>query len=67
MGISEHTGEIVAGHKQLRKDFNDLKNIWSRLMNQIKDSDNNRGKVQDAIDALERIVKSLGSLDLDDE
>ena len=34
------------------------------LMNQIKDSYNNRAKVQDAIDSLERIVKSLESLDL---
>jgi len=64
MGISEHTGEIVAGHKQLRKDLDDLKNIWMTLMNQIKDSYNNRAKVQDAIDSLERIVKSLESLDL---
>ena len=67
MGISEHTGEIVSGHKQLRKDFNDLKNIWNTLMNQIKDSYNNRAKVQDALDALERIVKSLENLDLGDD
>ena len=64
MGISEHTGEIVSGHRQLRKDLDDLKNIWMTLMNQIKDSYNNRAKVQDAIDSLERIVKSLESLDL---
>ena len=64
MGISEHTGEIVAGHNQLRKDLDDLKNIWMTLMNQIKDSYNNRANVQDAIASLERIVKSLESLDL---
>tara|TARA_B100000579_G_scaffold341812_1_gene293723 strand:- start:341 stop:1405 length:1065 start_codon:yes stop_codon:yes gene_type:complete len=66
MGIAEKSDEILTGHIQLRKELDTLASSWSTLSNQIGNSYNNRTKIQEGLDSIERTLKSLENLNLDD-
>ena len=67
MGIAENSDEILKGHDRLRKELNSLVSTWGKLSTQISNSYSNRNKLQEAIEDLDRVLRSLESLDLGDD
>ncbi|MEE3082711.1 MAG: DNA recombination protein RmuC [Candidatus Thermoplasmatota archaeon] len=66
MGIAEKSDEILKGHIRLRQELDTLASSWSTLSGQIGNSYNNRSKIQDGIDSIERTLNSLENLNLED-
>ena len=66
MGIAEKSDEILKGHIRLRQELDTLASSWSTLSDQIRNSNNNRTKIQEGIDSIERTLNSLENLKLDD-
>ena len=67
MGIAEKSDEILKGHDRLRKELNSLVSTWGKLSTQISNSYSNRNKLQEAIEDLDRVLRSLESLNLGDD
>ena len=67
MGIAEKSDEIIKGHAQLRRDLNNLQGVWGTLSSQISNSYSNRTKLQESMDSLDRALKSLENLNIEDE
>lgn len=67
MGIAEKSDEILKGHDRLRKELNSLVSTWGKLSTQISNSYSNRNKLQEAIEDLDRVLRSLESLNLADD
>ena len=66
MGIAEKSDEILKGHIRLRQELDTLASSWSTLSGQIGNSYNNRSKIQEGLDSIERTLNSLENLNLDD-
>jgi len=67
MGIAEKSDEIIKGHSSLRREIDTLRTTWGTLSSQISNSYANRNKLQENVESIERALKSLENLNLEEK